>query len=408
MNSYIFTSESVTEGHPDKLCDRISDSVLDACLAIDPKARVACETFVKGFESSSHIILGGEITLSAEAVKQHGTPDYEAIARQAALDIGYTSAAVGMDANKAEVQVLIGEQSEDIGQGVNEGEGHNVEQGAGDQGLMFGYASNETPSYMPLPIELAHRLARQLALVRHNGLLKWVRPDGKTQVSVRYEDDLPVEIETVLISTQHDDHLGENEEAALAFIREGLYEHVIRPILPTKLLPDGFGDLVRDGKKQKRQGVLVNPTGVFIVGGPHGDAGLTGRKIIVDTYGGMGRHGGGAFSGKDPSKVDRSAAYAARWVAKNLVAAGAASRCEIQIAYAIGQAEPVSIHVNTFGTGDDAALEKRVREGFDLRPKAIIEQLDLLRPIYAGTAAYGHFGPDQFPWEQLNRLELFS
>ncbi len=386
MSSYIFTSESVSEGHPDKLCDKISDSILDACLRIDPYARVACETFVKGFEDRSFIVIGGEISLNGE------TPDYEKIARDTAREIGYTDAALGMDADKADVQVLISTQSGDIGQGVDEGKGLHSEQGAGDQGLMFGYASNETEELMPLPIHLAHTLVREHAALRRTGRYAWLRPDSKSQVSVRYENDRPVAVETVVFSTQHAD-----EADLQTVIIPTIEKELVRKFIPASLLP-------------KQPQYLINPTGKFVIGGPHGDAGLTGRKIIVDTYGGMGRHGGGAFSGKDATKVDRSAAYAARWVAKNIVAAGAASRCEIQLAYAIGVAEPVSINVNTFGTGrvSDEQLERQVREGFDLRPAAIIHDLDLRKPIFAQTAAYGHFGRREFPWEQINRKEVFA
>jgi S-adenosylmethionine synthetase len=393
MTEFLFTSESVTEGHPDKICDRISDSILDACLAVDPKARVACETMVKGFADHSHIILGGEITLRDDA----RIPNYSEVARQAARDIGYTCKEYGMNADEASILELISTQSSDIAMGVDEGAGLHVEQGAGDQGLMFGYASNETENYMPLAIDLSHRLTHRLAEVRKNGTLPWVRPDGKSQVSVRYQNGKPLCVDTVVLSTQHDGGLDEDEEKALInVIRPQLIRHVIDPVIDQDLRADKIK-------------LHINPTGSFIIGGPWGDAGLTGRKIIVDTYGGMGRHGGGAFSGKDPSKVDRSAAYACRWVAKNLVASGAAERCEIQVAYAIGVAEPVSINVNTFGTGksSDAALEKLIHEKFDLRPAAIIEQLDLLRPVYAQTAAYGHFGRSEFSWEELNSIDRF-
>jgi S-adenosylmethionine synthetase len=389
MSTHLFTSESVTEGHPDKLCDRVSDSILDACLTVDPRARVACETFVKGFEDSSHLIIGGEITLGGD------TPDYEHIARQAAADIGYTSKELGMDASTAHVQVLVSTQSSDISQGVDKDSGLHQEQGAGDQGLMFGYAANETKSLMPLPIDLAHRLTHRLAQVRKEGILPWVRPDGKSQVSVRYQNDRPVAVETVVLSTQHDDNMGKDDDETLAIVRDGLTREVIDAVIP-------------DDLRGENMIIHVNPTGKFVIGGPWGDAGLTGRKIIVDTYGGMGRHGGGAFSGKDPSKVDRSSAYACRWVAKHIVAAGLASRCEIQVAYAIGVAQPVSISVNSFGTGNqpDENLDKLVREHFDLRPEAIIERLDLLRPVYAQTAAYGHFGREEFSWEQLDSALL--
>jgi len=400
MSQHLFTSESVTEGHPDKLCDRISDSILDACLARDPMARVACETFVKGLPERTRLVVGGEISLDKKVVKKGLIPDYESIARQAAADIGYTDQAFGMDAATAEVELAITTQSADINRGVD----NNLDQGAGDQGLMFGYASDETDSLMPMPIDLAHRLARRLATVRKEGILPWVLPDGKTQVSVRYEDGRPLRVETVVVSTQHLEGLGAHkpkgkgpaalkryDEEVLAQLRAEIIRDVIDPVLPGNL---------RDRKLQ----ILVNPTGKFVIGGPYGDAGLTGRKIIVDTYGGMGRHGGGAFSGKDPSKVDRSAAYACRWVAKHLVKAGLAQRCEVQVAYAIGVAKPVSIDVNSFGTGkvNDDQLVKLVHKHFDLRPAAMIERLGLLAPIYAATSAYGHFGREEFPWEQVD------
>lgn len=402
MSQHLFTSESVTEGHPDKLCDRISDSILDACLARDPKARVACETFVKGFSHRTRLVVGGEISLDKKLIKKGLIPDYESIARQAAEDIGYTDQAFGMDASTAEVELAITTQSADINQGVD----NPLDQGAGDQGLMFGYASAETDSLMPMPIDLAHRLARRLATVRKEGILPWVLPDGKTQVSVRYEDGVPKRVETVVVSTQHRDGLGlfkpkgkgpaaqkRCDDEVLAHVREAIIRDVIDPVLPANL---------RDRKLQ----IFVNPTGKFVIGGPYGDAGLTGRKIIVDTYGGMGRHGGGAFSGKDPSKVDRSAAYACRWVAKHLVKAGLAQRCEVQVAYAIGVAKPVSIDVNSFGTGkvSDEQLVKLVHKHFDLRPAAMIERLGLLAPIYADTSAYGHFGREEFPWEQVDAV----
>jgi S-adenosylmethionine synthetase len=388
VSSYTFTSESVSEGHPDKMCDMISDAVLDACLSADPAARVACETFVKGTGERTVVVLGGEITLKAGVAE----PDYEAIVRDTARRIGYTDIAFGMDADKAEVMLLISRQSPDIAQGVDEGQGLYAEQGAGDQGLMFGYASDETASLMPLPIHLAHTLTREHAALRRSGSLPWLRPDAKSQVSVRYENDRPVAVETVVFSTQH------AESADLdTVIIPAIREKLIRAHIPAELLSD-------------KTRFHINPTGKFVIGGPWGDAGLTGRKIIVDTYGGMGRHGGGAFSGKDASKVDRSAAYAARWVAKNIVAAGAARRCEIQIAYAIGVAQPVSIRVDTFGTGrvSDELLCKRVTEGFDLRPAAIIEALGLRRPIFGATAAYGHFGREGFSWEQCNRTAVFA
>jgi S-adenosylmethionine synthetase len=405
---HLFTSESVTEGHPDKLCDRISDAILDACLARDPRARVACETFVKGFPDHTRLVVGGEISLDKKVIKQGRTPDYEAIARQAAAEIGYTDQAWGMDAASAQVELCISTQSADIAQGVDVGSGLDPEQGAGDQGLMFGYASNETDSLMPMPIDLAHRLARRLAVVRKEKILPWVLPDGKTQVSVRYEDGKPVAVEAVVVSTQHEEGLNlykpkgkgpaalkRYDDEVLAHLRAEILRDVVDPVIPANL---------RDRKMK----VYVNPTGKFVIGGPYGDAGLTGRKIIVDTYGGMGRHGGGAFSGKDPSKVDRSAAYACRWVAKHLVKAGLTERCEIQVAYAIGMAQPVSIDVNSFGTGtvSDEQLVKLVRKHFDLRPAAMIERLGLLSPIYTETSAYGHFGRDEFPWEQLDATLL--
>ncbi|RMG16153.1 MAG: methionine adenosyltransferase [Deltaproteobacteria bacterium] len=374
---FLFTSESVTEGHPDKICDQISDAVLDAALAEDPRSRVACETLVK----TGFVMLAGELTTRA-------TLDFPHIARETIRDIGYVGCDMGFDANTCAVLVAVEEQSPDIARGVDESE--EKEQGAGDQGMMFGYACNETRSLMPLPIDLAHRLTRRLAQVRKDGTLPWLRPDGKAQVSVRYEDGKPVGVDTVVVSTQHSDAV--SNEA----IEEGVTEEVIKPTL---------GDLPRiPGAKN-----YINPTGRFVIGGPMGDAGLTGRKIIVDTYGGMGRHGGGAFSGKDPSKVDRSAAYMARYVAKNIVAAGLATRCEVQLAYAIGVADPVSVMVETFGTGriDDERLAKLVCEHFGLKPAEIVQHLELLRPIYRPTAAYGHFGRDEagFTWERTDKAE---
>ncbi len=380
---HVFTSESVTEGHPDKIADQISDSVLDAILTHDPSARVACETLV----TTGMAIVAGEITTSTYV----HIPD---IVRGTIQSIGYTDANFGFDAQSCAVLTTIDRQSPDIAMGVDTG-------GAGDQGMMFGYASNETPSLMPLPIVLAHRLAEELAAVRKRGGLAWLRPDGKTQVSVVYEDDRPVGISKVLVSTQHSD-LVDNAD-----IRAGVLAQVVRPVL------------ARAGFEVADADVLVNPTGRFVVGGPQGDAGLTGRKIIVDTYGGMARHGGGAFSGKDPSKVDRSGAYAMRWIAKNIVAAGLASRCECQVAYAIGVKDPVSVMVETFGTGttDPEAIAEAVREVFDLTPAGIIASLKLRAPIYRPTATYGHFGrtPEKrlvgdrevelFTWEQTNRVE---
>lgn len=391
MSRWTFTSESVTEGHPDKMADQISDAVLDAILAVDPNGRVACETLL----TTGLCVIAGEITTSAYV-------DIPRIARQVIRDIGYDNALYGFDGNTCGVIVSIDEQSPNIAQGVDTSEevrtGRSGEdlvnaQGAGDQGMMFGYACDETPDLLPLPIWTAHRLAERLAEVRKSGVLPYLRPDGKTQVTFDYEDGRPVRLRTVLVSTQHQQGVDRD-----TVIRPDLIEHVIRPIVPAEFANDDYA-------------VYVNPTGTFVLGGPHADAGLTGRKIIVDTYGGMGRHGGGAFSGKDPSKVDRSAAYAARWVAKHVVAAGAAARCEVQVAYAIGMAQPVSILVETFGTAqvDPAAIETAVREVFDLRPAAIVRQLDLKRPVYRATAAYGHFGRPlpEFTWEQTSRLDDF-
>lgn len=376
MSRSLFTSESVSMGHPDKVCDQISDAVLDAHLAQDPRARVACETLV----TTGLVILAGEITSTAVV-------DYQEIARRTIREIGYTDAGIGFEAESCSVQVALHQQSPDIAQGVNEGEGLHKEQGAGDQGLMFGYACNETPSLMPLPIDLSHRLLAQLTKLRQKGSLPYLRPDSKSQVTVEYDGDKPVRVHTVVISTQH------TPKVSLTKIRKDLIA-MAKKVIPAKLL-------------DKKTIFHINPTGRFEVGGPHGDAGLTGRKIIVDTYGGMGRHGGGAFSGKDPSKVDRSAAYAARWVAKNVVAAKLAKRCEIQLAYAIGVAKPVSIKVDTFGTGtvDEDRLAAAISKVFDLTPKGIITGLDLLRPIYRHTAYHGHFGRKEFPWERTDRAE---
>jgi S-adenosylmethionine synthetase len=375
--AYLFTSESVSEGHPDKVSDQISDAILDALLAQDPRSRVACETLV----TTGLVVLAGEITTRAQI-------EYNAVARETLKRIGYHSSEMGFDYATCAVMVALGKQSPDIAMGVDEGE--NKEQGAGDQGLMFGYATNETAVLMPAPITYAHLLVKRQAEVRKNGTLPWLRPDAKSQVTFRYEDHRPVGIDAVVLSTQHAPEISQKD------LHEAVMEEVIKPVLPREWL----------GKDTKYH---INPTGRFVVGGPMGDAGLTGRKIIVDTYGGMGRHGGGAFSGKDPSKVDRSATYAARYVAKNIVAAGLAERCEVQVSYAIGVAEPTSISVDTFGTGklSNDAIVRLVREHFDLRPRGIIEMLDLLRPIYTQTAAYGHFGreEDGFSWERTDRAE---
>ena len=374
---FLFTSESVSEGHPDKVADQISDSVLDAILAEDPKGRVACETLV----STGLIVISGEITTTAHI-------NYREIAQEAVRRIGYNDSEIGFDYKSCAVLAAINRQSPDIAQGVNEGQGLDLDQGAGDQGLMFGYACNETPTLMPLPIYYAHRLMQRQAEVRKDGRLTWLRPDAKSQLSVRYVDGKPTVIDTVVVSTQH------NPDVSHAQISEAVIEEIIKPVLPKELLSE-------------KTRYLVNPTGRFVVGGPHGDCGLTGRKIIVDSYGGTARHGGGAFSGKDPSKVDRSAAYAARYVAKNIVAAGLADRCEVQIAYAIGVAKPVSLMVEIFGTGkiSDKKITALVDKHFDLRPKGIIKTLNLLRPIYAKTAAYGHFGREEpeFTWEAIDK-----
>lgn len=388
MRKYTFTSESVTEGHPDKMADQISDAILDAMLSDDPMSRVACETFL----TTGLCLISGEITTQTWV-------DIPKLVRKTICDIGYDKDDLGFDGNVCGVLVSIGEQSPDIAQGIaKQKDDHKSdakqldELGAGDQGMMFGFATNETDNHMPLPIDLAHRLAKCLAEVRKSGVLPYLRPDGKVQVSVDYEDGVPKAVSKVLISTQHLPGISRSKT-----IKPDLLEYVIRPTLGERFA-------VTDEQ------VLVNPTGRFELGGPVADAGLTGRKIIVDTYGGMARHGGGAFSGKDPTKVDRSAAYAARWAAKNLVACGAAERCELQLAYAIGMAEPFSVMVDTFGTEkvDPNRIEGALREVFDLRPAAIIKQLDLLRPIYQQTAAYGHFGRDIFPWEQLNRKKELS
>lgn len=376
MSNYLFTSESVSEGHPDKVADQISDAVLDAILQQDPNARVACETMC----STGLIVLSGEITT-------HASVDYNIIARETVKRIGYTSSDIGFDSTTCAVLTAFNKQSPDIAQGVNRSKEEEMDQGAGDQGLMFGYACDETSQLMPMPIYYAHRLVERQALLRKNGRLPWLRPDAKSQVSARYIDGKPHEIETIVISTQHD------PDIPYTALKESVIEEIIKPVIPETI-------------RSKQIQYLVNPTGRFVVGGPMGDCGLTGRKIIVDSYGGSAHHGGGAFSGKDPSKVDRSAAYAGRYVAKNIVAAGLASRCEVQIAYAIGVAKPVSLMVDTFGTGkiSDEALVKLIEHHFDLRPRAIIHQLDLLRPIYGKTAAYGHFGreEDGFTWEKTD------
>lgn len=373
MSQYLFTSESVSEGHPDKIADQISDAVLDEIIKQDPKARVACETYVK----TGMALVGGEITTSAWV-------DIENLAREVICDIGYTSSEMGFDGRSCAVLNAIGKQSADINQGVDRE--NPLDQGAGDQGIMFGYATNETDVFMPAAITYAHRLMERQAQVRKSGKLDWLRPDAKSQLTFKYEDNNIVGIDAVVLSTQHSDTISQKD------LHEGVMEEIIKPVLPAQWLS-------KDTK------YFINPTGRFVIGGPMGDCGLTGRKIIVDTYGGAARHGGGAFSGKDPSKVDRSAAYAARYVAKNIVAAGLADRCEIQLSYAIGVAEPTSIMIETFGTGKVAneLLVNLVREFFDLRPYGLIKMLDLIQPIYRQTAAYGHFGREQFPWEKIDR-----
>lgn len=382
----LFTSESVTEGHPDKICDQISDAVLDAIMEKDPMGRVACETSV----ATGLVLITGEITTDCYI-------DIPKIARETIREIGYDRAKYGFDCDTCAVLTSIDEQSSDIAMGVDESleskEGGDMNTGAGDQGMMFGFACDETPEFMPMPISLAHKLTKQLAKVRKNGELDYLRPDGKSQVTVEYDGNTPVRVDTVVISTQH------SAEVDSETIRQDIINHVIKPVIDSNMMDD-------------ETKIFVNPTGRFVIGGPQGDAGLTGRKIIVDTYGGVGRHGGGAFSGKDPTKVDRSAAYAARWIAKNIVAAKLAKRCEVQLAYAIGVAKPVSIFVDTFGTGSipDDKIVELIEKNVDLRPDAIIKNLDLRRPIYKQTAAYGHFGRDDLdlPWEKLNLVDCFS
>ncbi len=378
MTDFLFTSESVSEGHPDKVADQISDAILDAIIAQDPQARVACETLV----TTGMAMIAGEITTTAYV-------DMPVIVRETIKEIGYDDSSMGFDYETCAVLTTIDRQSPDISQGVTEGEGLFAEQGAGDQGLMFGYACNETPELMPMPITFAHKLTKRLADVRKSGLLPFLRPDSKSQVSIQYINDKPIRVDTVVVSSQH------KPDVTYENLKEGIIEEVVRKVIPADLLDENTK-------------FFINPTGRFVIGGPMGDCGLTGRKIIVDTYGGQGSHGGGAFSGKDPSKVDRSASYMARYVAKNIVASGLADRCEVQLAYAIGVAEPVSVMINTFGTGKIPSNEiaKITREEFDMRPRAIIEALDLLRPIYLKTAAYGHFGrelPD-FTWERTDRI----
>jgi len=382
MKNYLFTSESVSEGHPDKVSDLISDAVLDAILEEDPNARVAAETLT----NTNLVVLAGEITTTAKI-------DYEQIARNTLKSIGYDNIEYGIDYKTCEVLVKYDTQSPDIAQGVNGAMDDSLDQGAGDQGLMFGYACDETKELMPLPIHLSHRLVERQALVRKNGKLPWLRPDAKSQVTVEYKDKVPTRVDTVVLSTQH------SPDISLEDLREAVIEEIINPIIPKELIK---GDIK----------FLINPTGRFVIGGPQGDCGLTGRKIIVDTYGGAAPHGGGAFSGKDPSKVDRSAAYGARYVSKNIVAAGLASKCLVQISYAIGVAKPTSVMVDSFGTGtvSDEKLSELVAQEFDLRPKGIVETLDLLRPIYKRTAAYGHFGRDEpdFTWEALDKKSVLQ
>ncbi|RTZ84820.1 MAG: methionine adenosyltransferase [SAR324 cluster bacterium] len=383
MSEMLFTSESVTEGHPDKISDQISDAILDAMLDQDTASRVACETLV----TTGMVVVAGEVTTKAWV-------DMQKVVRDTVQEIGYTDSNMGFDFNTCAVLISLDKQSPNIAQGVNEGEGAHTEQGAGDQGLMFGYACDETPELMPLPIQLAHRLTERLSHVRKDGTMDYLRPDGKSQVTVRYVDGIPKSVDAVVISTQH------AEEVSQSQLHEDIKKNVISHVIPEKYLNDSTQ-------------YHINPTGIFVIGGPQGDCGLTGRKIIVDTYGGMGRHGGGAFSGKDPSKVDRSAAYAARHVAKNVVAAGLASRCEVQLAYAIGVAEPVSVSVETFGTNkiDESKIIELIRNNFELKPAGLIRALNLLRPIYQKTAAYGHFGREipEFTWEatgKANELKI--
>ncbi|MBX3131149.1 MAG: methionine adenosyltransferase [Polyangiaceae bacterium] len=378
--SYLFTSESVSEGHPDKICDQISDAVLDAALTEDPNSRVACETLCK----TGFVVVAGEITTKSFI-------DFGTVARNVIKDIGYTSSDMGFDGNTCGILTAIEPQSPDISQGVTEGAGLHKEQGAGDQGLMFGYACDETPELMPAPLMFSHQLLRNLAQLRRSGKLGFLRPDSKSQVTIEYENDRPKRIDAVVVSSQHSPDVKHKQ------LKEAILESCVFKTLPKNML---------DNKTK----YFINPTGRFVIGGPFGDAGLTGRKIIVDTYGGMGRHGGGAFSGKDPSKVDRSACYYARYVAKNIVAAGLARRVEVQVAYAIGVAKPMGIYVNTFGTGkvDDEKLQQCIAAEFDFRPKALIDELNLLRPIYRGTAAYGHFGRKEFSWERTDRAQALA